>query len=172
MRTGPNTPLRLATLSALVALVACSWLSAQEHPSAQVGPPASGGKAERSLSSPNEEQPGNSTQALQKATQNPTEAKAREAHDVVVGLVRFDETARTIIDGDTTGFRKLIADRATGTILGCHAVGEHAVGEQVVEIVQESAIALAGRLRVDDLSKIPLSFPTYSGILLRSRPCG
>src|SRR5947207_1219318 len=67
-----------------------------------------------------------------------TEAKAREAHDVVVAVVRFDETTRTIIDGRTTGFCKLIADRATCTTLGCQVVGERAV-----EIIQEVAIAMA-----------------------------
>ena len=41
-----------------------------------------------------------------------TEAKARESHDVVVTTIRFDETTRTIIDGRTTGFCKLIVDRA------------------------------------------------------------
>ena len=92
-----------------------------------------------------------------------TEAKARETHDVVVAVMRFDETARTIIDGRTTGFCKLIADRATGMILGCHVVGERAV-----EIVQVVAIAIAGGLRVDNLAKVPLSFPTYAGILGRA----
>ena len=92
-----------------------------------------------------------------------TEAKARETHDVVVVVVRFDETARTIIDGRTTGFCKLIADRATGRILGCHVVGERAV-----EIVQVVAIAMAAGLRVDNLAKIPLSFPTYTGIVARA----
>ena len=92
-----------------------------------------------------------------------TEAKAREAHDVVVAMMRFDETARTIIDGRTTGFCKLIADRSTGKILGCHVVGERAV-----EIVQVVAIAMAGELRVDQLAQIPLSFPTYAGILARA----
>jgi pyruvate/2-oxoglutarate dehydrogenase complex dihydrolipoamide dehydrogenase (E3) component len=92
-----------------------------------------------------------------------TEAKAREAHDVVVSVMRFDETARTIIDGQTAGFCKLIVDRATGAILGCHVVGERAV-----EIVQVVAIAIAGGLRVDKLAKIPLSFPTYAGILVRA----
>ena len=33
-----------------------------------------------------------------------TEAKAREAHNVVVAAIRFDSTTRTIIDGRTTGF--------------------------------------------------------------------
>jgi pyruvate/2-oxoglutarate dehydrogenase complex dihydrolipoamide dehydrogenase (E3) component len=91
-----------------------------------------------------------------------TEARAREAHDVAVAMVRFDETARTIIDGQTTGFCKLIADRATGAVLGCHVVGERAV-----EIVQVMAIAIAGKLRVNDLAEMPLSFPTYTGILGR-----
>ena len=92
-----------------------------------------------------------------------TEAKAREAHDVVVAVMRFDETARTIVDGRTAGFCKLIADRPTGKILGCHVVGERAV-----EIVQVVAIAMAGGLRVDQLAQIPLSFPTYAGILART----
>ena len=92
-----------------------------------------------------------------------TEAQARETHDVVVAVVRFDETTRTIIDGRTTGFCKLIADRATATILGCHVVGERAV-----EIVQVVAIAIAAGLRVDDLAQVPLSFPTYAGILGRA----
>jgi pyruvate/2-oxoglutarate dehydrogenase complex dihydrolipoamide dehydrogenase (E3) component len=92
-----------------------------------------------------------------------TEAKARETHDVVVSIVRFDETARTIIDGRTTGFCKLIVDCTTGKILGCHVVGERAV-----EIAQVVAIAIAGGLRVDDMARIPLSFPTYAGILARA----
>jgi len=91
-----------------------------------------------------------------------TEAKARETYDVVVAVVNFDSTTRTIIDGRTTGFCKLIADRATYKILGCHVVGERAV-----EITQVAAIAIAGGMRVDDLAQIPLSFPTYAGILGR-----
>jgi pyruvate/2-oxoglutarate dehydrogenase complex dihydrolipoamide dehydrogenase (E3) component len=91
-----------------------------------------------------------------------TEAKARETHDVVVAVVRFDSTTRTIIDGRKVGFCKLIADRRTCRILGCHIVGERAV-----EITQVAAIAIAARMRVDDLACIPLSFPTYAGILAR-----
>lgn len=92
-----------------------------------------------------------------------TEAKARETHDVVVTMVRFDETVRTIIDGRTTGFCKLITDRRTFTILGCHVVGERAV-----EIVQVAAIAMSAGMRVQDLARIQVSFPTYTGILTRA----
>ena len=92
-----------------------------------------------------------------------TEEQARARHDVVVAVVRFDETTRTIIDGRTAGFCKLIADRATCMILGCHVVGERAV-----EIVQVVAIAMSAGMKVDDLARVPLSFPTYAGIVARA----
>ena len=91
-----------------------------------------------------------------------TEAKARETHDILVAMVRFDSTTRTIIDGRTTGFCKLIVDRSTHIILGCHIVGDRAV-----EIAQVVSIAIATEMRVDDLARVPLSFPTYAGILGR-----
>jgi dihydrolipoamide dehydrogenase len=92
-----------------------------------------------------------------------TEAEAKGRGDAVVGLVRFDEAARTIIDGRTTGFCKLIADRRTKKILGCHVVGERAA-----DIVQAVAMAMAGGLTVEVLAHIPLAFPTYVGILSRA----
>jgi dihydrolipoamide dehydrogenase len=91
-----------------------------------------------------------------------TEAKARETHDIVTGVVRFNSTTRTIIDGRTNGFCKLIVDSGTRQILGCHVVGERAV-----EITQVAAVAMAGGMRVDDLAQVPLSFPTYAGVLGR-----
>ena len=91
-----------------------------------------------------------------------TQARACEAHDVLCVVVGFDSTTRTIIDGRTFGFCKLLVDRATYKILGCHVVGERAV-----EITQVAAIAIAAGMRVDDLARVPLSFPTYAGILGR-----
>jgi pyruvate/2-oxoglutarate dehydrogenase complex dihydrolipoamide dehydrogenase (E3) component len=91
-----------------------------------------------------------------------TEGKAREQHDVATAVVHFDSTTRTIIDGRKTGFCKLIVDRKTFRMLGCHVIGERAV-----EITQVAAIAIAAGMRVDDLARVPLSFPTYAGILAR-----
>jgi dihydrolipoamide dehydrogenase len=91
-----------------------------------------------------------------------TEKQARAAGEVVVAKVGFDSTTRTIIDGRTSGFCKLIVDTLTRQILGCHAVGERAV-----ELTQVAAVAMAGRMRVDDLAQVPLSFPTYAGVLGR-----
>jgi pyruvate/2-oxoglutarate dehydrogenase complex dihydrolipoamide dehydrogenase (E3) component len=89
-----------------------------------------------------------------------TEAKARETYDVLTSVVRFDSTIRTIIDGRKVGFCKLIVDRETAKILGCHVVGERAV-----EIAQVAAIAISAGMRVDDLARVPLAFPTYTGNL-------
>jgi len=91
-----------------------------------------------------------------------TEKQARAAGEIVVAKVCFDSTTRTIIDGRTSGFCKLIVDKRTRQILGCHVVGERAV-----ELTQVAAVAMAGGMRVDDLAQVPLSFPTYAGVLGR-----
>lgn len=92
-----------------------------------------------------------------------TETQARGAHDVIAAVVRCDTATRAIIDGRTEGFCKLIADRSSGKILGCHVVGERAI-----DAVQVAAVAMAGGVRVDEFARIPLAFPTYAGILSRA----
>ena len=92
-----------------------------------------------------------------------SEAKARAKHDVAVSVARFDGAVRTIIDGRTTGFCKLIVERGSGAILGCHVVGERAV-----DIAQLAAVAMTARMSVDALAHVPLSFPTHAGILGRA----
>lgn len=91
-----------------------------------------------------------------------SEKNARKNHDVVTTTSHFRTSARAIIDGQTTGFCKLIIDRASAEVLGCHVVGEKAV-----DIVQVASIALAaGTRRVDDLARANISFPTYAEILI------
>ena len=92
-----------------------------------------------------------------------TESKARESHDVVVAKVDLDTTTRTIIDGRTFGFVKVIVDQATRKILGCHVVGERAV-----ELTQVAAVAMAAEMTIDSLAEVPLSYPTYAGVLGRA----
>jgi pyruvate/2-oxoglutarate dehydrogenase complex dihydrolipoamide dehydrogenase (E3) component len=89
-----------------------------------------------------------------------TEAQAREQFDVVVSTIGFDSFPRSIIDGRTTGFCKLIADRQTHKLLGCHLVGERAV-----ETVQLVAAGMKAGLTVAQLAELPLSFPTYVEIV-------
>ena len=91
-----------------------------------------------------------------------SEVEARRAHDVMTAIVRFNSTTRTIVDGRTLGFCKLIVDRKTCQILGCHVIGERAI-----DIVQTAAIAIASGMQVDQLVSIPLAYPTYAAILVR-----
>jgi dihydrolipoamide dehydrogenase len=44
---------------------------------------------------------------------------------------------------------------------------KHIHPERAVDITQVAAIAISAGMRVDDLARIPLSFPTYAGILSR-----
>src|SRR5262249_11839841 len=88
------------------------------------------------------------------------EAAARERYQVVVAVIHFDSVTRAIIDGRTAGLCKLIVDRSTLEVLGCHVVGERAV-----DIVQAAAIVIAAKMKVTDLARMPWSFPTYAGIL-------
>jgi len=90
-----------------------------------------------------------------------TEAKARQTNDVITAVVNFGSTTRPIVDGRKFGFCKLVVDRKTCKILGCHVIGERAV-----DIAEVAAIAIAAGMRVDDLARIPLSYPTYPGILV------
>jgi pyruvate/2-oxoglutarate dehydrogenase complex dihydrolipoamide dehydrogenase (E3) component len=89
-----------------------------------------------------------------------TEAQAQADHDILVVKAPYSFVARPIIDGRTTGFGKLIVDRQTHTILGCHVVGERAV-----EIVQVATVAVAASMKVEHFARIPLSFPTYTNVL-------
>jgi dihydrolipoamide dehydrogenase len=90
-----------------------------------------------------------------------TEAKARESHDVVITVMPFDSAVRAILEGRTFGFCKLVVDRATCRILGCHVVGERAV-----EIAQLAAVAMTAEMAVDEVARVAISFPTYAEVLV------
>jgi pyruvate/2-oxoglutarate dehydrogenase complex dihydrolipoamide dehydrogenase (E3) component len=82
---------------------------------------------------------------------------------VEVVVAQFEDMTRAIIDGRTIGFCKLVTDRNSHRILGCHIVGDRAV-----DVAQIAAVAMAGGVTVDELARLPLSFPTYAGILARA----
>jgi dihydrolipoamide dehydrogenase len=92
-----------------------------------------------------------------------TEAQARAAHEVVVATAPYADTVRPIVDSRPFGFCKLIVDRQTHLILGCHIVGERAV-----ELSGLAAVAIAAGLRVEAFARIPLAFPTYTNVLERA----
>jgi pyruvate/2-oxoglutarate dehydrogenase complex dihydrolipoamide dehydrogenase (E3) component len=91
------------------------------------------------------------------------ETKARETHDIVTVIVHFGATTRAVVDGRNFGFCKLIADRKTAKVLGCHVIGERAV-----DIAEVAAITIAAGMRVDEVARIPFAYPTYAAVLARA----
>jgi dihydrolipoamide dehydrogenase len=60
-----------------------------------------------------------------------SEAEARAAgHDVAIGMMPFIGNGRAVIWGDTGGFCKVVADKASGDVLGVHLIG-HEVTELI-----------------------------------------
>jgi pyruvate/2-oxoglutarate dehydrogenase complex dihydrolipoamide dehydrogenase (E3) component len=92
-----------------------------------------------------------------------TEEEARSAYDVLISCASYEETTRPIVDGRTRGFCKLVIDRSTRLLLGCHIVGERAV-----EVAQMAGIVMTAKMAVDDLAKVLISFPTYANVLSRA----
>ncbi len=92
-----------------------------------------------------------------------TEAQALEQYDIEVAKIDFAGHPRNIIDGHKIGFCKMIADRHSHEIIGCHVVGERAA-----ETVQLVAAGMKVGLMVEELADIPLSFPTYVAIVGRT----
>jgi pyruvate/2-oxoglutarate dehydrogenase complex dihydrolipoamide dehydrogenase (E3) component len=92
-----------------------------------------------------------------------TQATAGNADEIAVAKVNFDALPRPTIDGRPAGFCKIIADRRSHRILGCHIVGERAV-----ELAQVAATAMAASIQVEQFARVPFSFPTYANALGRA----
>ena len=89
-----------------------------------------------------------------------TEAAARAAGEVVVGLVPYADLDRAVIDRRTDGFCKLVVDHGSRRV-----VGAHVIGEQAVEVVQIAATAMAAEMPVERLAEIEFAYPTFTSIV-------
>jgi len=77
-----------------------------------------------------------------------TEARAREAgRPVKTSLLPLDKVPRAIVNGETRGLIKLVADEETDHLLGAHILAEHAG-----EVIQAAVLAIKFRLTVRDLT--------------------
>lgn len=86
-----------------------------------------------------------------------TEQEARDAgYDVKCATVKMAELARPITSGETDGMVKLVADNATGRILGGHALAAHA-GDILAEVV----LAMRHGLPATAIAETIHSYPTF-----------
>jgi pyruvate/2-oxoglutarate dehydrogenase complex dihydrolipoamide dehydrogenase (E3) component len=86
-----------------------------------------------------------------------TETEAARHYDIVVGIAHYGDLLRPVADGRPDGFCKLIADRASHTILGAHVLGEYSA-----ETVQTVAAAMAAGLTVEQVAELQLAYPTFT----------
>jgi mercuric reductase len=77
-----------------------------------------------------------------------TEAEAAEAgHRVVTSVLPLEVVPRALVDHATTGLIKLVAEEATGRLLGAHIVAEGAG-----DVIQAAIMALEYRATIDDVA--------------------
>lgn len=90
-----------------------------------------------------------------------TEPQAK-AEGYSVGVVRtyFGGNSKAIAQGDTEGMAKLVYDKASAELLGCHIIGPEAS-----LLVAEAAQAIANRDKIDRLARLVHTHPTLSEIL-------
>ena len=87
-----------------------------------------------------------------------TEEEARKRHgSALVGRARFAELARGQISGDVEGLLKLVAEPATGRVLGAQIIGEGAT-----ELIHLAQLAMLGGLSVDTFVDNVFNFPTLA----------
>jgi dihydrolipoamide dehydrogenase len=80
-----------------------------------------------------------------------------EGVDYRAGTFPFSANGRARALGDTTGFVKIIADRATDRILGVHMIGPY-----VSELIAEGVVAMEFGAASEDLARICHAHPSLS----------
>lgn len=90
------------------------------------------------------------------------EASADKDVDVLKAMFRSNGKALTM--GETDGLVKMIVEKPTGKILGCHIMGPHAS-----DIVQEVSTGMTLGLTLDQLKNAIHGHPTLSEILVSVR---
>jgi len=77
--------------------------------------------------------------------------------DVVIGRCGYNDLVRSCLDGNVTGFFKLIFDGPTRRLVGAHVAGQDAS-----EIVHFAALAVKLGARAEDIKDMVFNHPTVS----------
>ena len=78
-----------------------------------------------------------------------TESQARDAgYPVITSVLPLQAVPRALVDHDTVGLVKLVADEATGHLLGAHIIADGAG-----DVIQAAVMALKYRATIDDIAE-------------------
>jgi pyruvate/2-oxoglutarate dehydrogenase complex dihydrolipoamide dehydrogenase (E3) component len=86
-----------------------------------------------------------------------TEAQARERYECEVGVARYEDLVRPVVDDHPHGFCKLIVERDRRYVLGAHVLGEYSA-----EVIQTASACMAANLRIEQIAEIQPAFPTFT----------
>ncbi|HEX6212314.1 MAG TPA: dihydrolipoyl dehydrogenase [Methylomirabilota bacterium] len=93
-----------------------------------------------------------------------SEARARDnGREVMVGKFPFTASGKAVALGETDGFVKVVADKASGEILGVHIVGPEAT-----EIIHEFAVGRTLEATVEEIMHTIHAHPTLSEAALEA----
>jgi dihydrolipoamide dehydrogenase len=93
-----------------------------------------------------------------------TEAGARETgRDITVGKFPFTASGKAVALGETEGFVKVVADKASGEILGVHILGPEAT-----EIIHEFAVGRTLEATLEEMIHTIHAHPTLSEAALEA----
>jgi dihydrolipoamide dehydrogenase len=93
-----------------------------------------------------------------------TEAAARgNGRDVTIGRFPFTASGKAVALGDTDGFVKVVADKATGEILGVHIIGPEAT-----ELIHEFAVGRTLEATLEEIVHTIHAHPTLSEAALEA----
>jgi dihydrolipoyl dehydrogenase len=93
-----------------------------------------------------------------------TEAKAKEnGREVAVGKFPFTANGKAVALGETDGFIKVVADKATGEIVGVHILGPEAT-----EIIHEFAVGRTLEATLEEIIHTIHAHPTLSEAALEA----
>jgi dihydrolipoamide dehydrogenase len=92
------------------------------------------------------------------------EARARETgREITVGKFPFTANGKAVALGETEGFVKVIADKATGEILGAHIIGPEAT-----EMIHEFAVGRTLEATLEEIMHTIHAHPTLSEAVLEA----
>ncbi len=90
-----------------------------------------------------------------------TEKQAKDlGYEVKIGKFPMSPNAKATIEGDTTGFTKLVIDADTDDVLGVHIIGAHAT-----ELIAEAGLARYLNASVQELASTVHPHPTVSEVI-------
>jgi dihydrolipoamide dehydrogenase len=90
-----------------------------------------------------------------------TEKQAKDlGYEVKIGKFPMSPNAKATIEGDTTGFTKMVVDADTDDVLGVHIIGAHAT-----ELIAEAGLARFLNASVQEMANTVHPHPTVSEVI-------